>query len=369
MRSWLKSLEHAVKRLVFAVSRIYLKKGRQGFQTIDPPRLRRVLFIRPEKLGDMIISLPVFYNLKKLYPHLELYAICSPRNIAVVRGDRNLTGNFLYTKRFLRDLAMVRRVRRLGVDAVVDMVCDDSVTSLFLTQYSSPRAWRIGLGKTRHRAYYDFNYEYRTQDEAHVLENTLKLLTAFGIDTDGLERHVPPTIDDRSYQAADRFLLSLNGAVPNGVIGLNISAGRPTRVWPDTKNRTLIERMLAAYPHHRVVISADPADRPRALALAALFPERVDPLPDGLNLLDVSAIISRMKMLVTPDTSLVHIARSFRVPVVGLYTRYARNFILWRPFGQAGGAVISGNDYNIHDIAVDDVFNAVMALLPPGGKS
>jgi heptosyltransferase-3 len=346
MRSWLKSLEHAVKRLVFAVSRIYLKKGRQGFQTIDPPRLRRVLFIRPEKLGDMIISLPVFHNLKKLYPHQELY-----------------------TKRFLRDLAMVRRVRRLGVDAVVDMVCDDSVTSLFLTQYSSPRAWRIGLGKTRHRAYYDFNYEYRTQDEAHVLENTLKLLTAFGIDTDGLERHVPPTIDDRSYQAADRFLLSLNGAVPNGVIGLNISAGRPTRVWPDTKNRTLIERMLVAYPHHRVVISADPADRPRALALAALFPERVDPLPDGLNLLDVSAIISRMKMLVTPDTSLVHIARSFRVPVVGLYTRYARNFILWRPFGQAGGAVISGNDYNIHDIAVDDVFNAVMALLPPGGKS
>lgn len=365
----LKRLEHGIKRLFFGLSRLYLKKGRAGFETIDPETIRKVLFIRPEKLGDMIISLPVFYNLKKLYPHLEIYTLCSPRNIAVVKEDENIAGNFLYTKHVFRDIATVRRVRRLKVDAVVDMVCDDSVTALFLTQYSSPGAWRIGVGKNSHREYYDFNYHYRTEDEAHVVDNTIKLLTAFGIETDGLERHVPPTIADNYRERADSFLASLNGDAPKGIIGLNISAGRPTRVWQTEKNMELIERILEHYPGYRVVISSDPCERERAAALARGFESTVDPLPSGLNLLAVSAIISRMKLLITPDTSLVHIARAFRVPVVGLYTQFGKNFTLWKPYNQDGGTVISGNDYNIFDIEVDEVFAEVTRQLPPGELS
>jgi ADP-heptose:LPS heptosyltransferase len=368
-KSFLKSLEHGIKRAFFAISRIYLKKSSEGFEIIDPSKIRRVLFIRPEKLGDMIISLPVFHNLKKLHPHLELYTISSPRNIAIIQDNKNITANFLYTKNTLRDISEIRKVRRLGVDAVVDMVCDDSVTSLFLTQYSSPRAWRIGLGKNRHKQYYDFNYRYRTGDEAHVVDNTLKLLTAFGIDVDKAETHVPPTIDDKCFLAADDFLSSLNGSAPGGVIGINISAGRPTRVWPEENNIELIERLLKAYSSCRVIVSSDPSERQRAVALADKYSTGVDPLPKGLSLLEVSAIISRMKMLITPDTSLVHIARSFKVPVVGLYTRFDKNFKLWRPYNQETGAVISGNDYNIFDIEVDDVYNAAVALLPPGDIS
>jgi len=364
-RSFLKPVEHGIKRFVFCLSRAYLKRGREGFEAIDPDSIRRVLFIRPEKLGDMVISLPVFHNLKTRYPHLELYTISSPRNIAIIRNDRNIVRNFLYTKNIVRDMGMLRTVRRLGVDAVVDMVCDDSVTALFLTQYSSRKAWRIGVGKRRHRDYYDFNYEYRTGDNAHVIDNTLRLLTAFGIETEHAEKYVPPTVPDRFFQCADEFIASLNGSAPDGMIGVNISAGRPTRVWPREKTIELIGRLLDAYPSRRIVISSDPKERDRATALAGGFESRVDPLPPGLNLLEVAAIISRMKMLITPDTSLVHIARSFKVPVVGLYTRFQKNFTLWRPYGQRSGAVISGNDYNIFDIEVDDVYNTAVGLLPP----
>jgi heptosyltransferase-3 len=365
----MKSLEHGIKRAFFGLSRVYLKKGRMRFTTIDPLTITNVLFIRPEKLGDMIISLPVFYNLKHQYPHLNLYTISSPRNIAVVRDNEHITHNFLYTKKPFHDIAMLREVRRLKIDAVVDMVCDDSVTALFLTQYSSRSAWRIGLGKKRHRAYYDFNYEYRTEDGAHVIDNTLKLLTAFGIDTNRAEKYVPPTIAKSSYKAADRFVTSLNGDAPGGIIGINISAGRPTRVWPEDKTVGLIRRLLDAYPACRIVISADPKEHERAVALAGRFASRVDPLPPGLGVLEVAAIISRLKMLVTPDTSLVHIARSLRVPVVGLYTRFQKNFRLWRPYGQKTGAVISHNDYNIFDIEVEDVFQAATSLFPPPEES
>lgn len=362
----LKRFEHGFKRLFFLLSRPYLKRKRKDFANINPQNIKKVLFLRPEKLGDMVISLPVFYNLKKLYPHLEIYTICSPKNIAVVKNNANIEKNFLYTKKITHDLKMLSAVRSLKVDAVVDMICDDSVTALFLSQYSSPGAWRIGVGKNRHREYYDFNYEYRTGDEAHVVDNTIKLLTAFGIETDDLEKHIPPTIDDKYFEGAERFIKSIQNGNGDKLIGLNISAGRPTRVWPEEKNIELVNRFLDNHPGYRIVISSDPSERSRAEELADKFDSRVCTFPEGLNLLEVSAIISRLELLITPDTSLVHIARAFQVPVVGLYTRFGKNFTLWKPYNQDGGTIVSNNDYNIFDIEVDDVYNEVLKLLKAG---
>ncbi|MEZ5359575.1 MAG: glycosyltransferase family 9 protein [Candidatus Zixiibacteriota bacterium] len=365
---FLKMFEHGFKRFVFALSRLYLKKGRD-FATIDPATIKAVLFIRPEKLGDMVISLPVFHNLKKLYPHIRIYTISSPKNIAIVKEDAVIEKNFLYTKHFFTDLKMLRQVRKLKIDVVADMICDDSVTALFLTQYSSPSAWRIGLGKTRHREYYDFNYVYRTEDESHVVDNTIKLLTALGIDTDILEKHIPPTVRPEYRRRADEFIGSITGDTGSPIIGLNLSAGRPTRVWQDEKNTELANRLLRAYPDCRIIVSSDPSERDRAEKFTAQFAGRVHLIPKGLNLLEVSAILSRLDLLITPDTSLVHIARSFKVPVVGLYTQFGKNFRLWKPFNQEGGTVISNNDYNIFDIEVDAVYSEVVKHIPAEAKS
>lgn len=364
----LKKLEHGFKRLVFALSRLYLKKGRE-FATIDPAAIQNILFIRPEKLGDMVISLPVFHNLKRLYPHINIYTISSPKNIAIVKEDAVIEKNFLYTKNFFNDLGMLRQVRKLKIDVVADMICDDSVTALFLTQYSSPTAWRIGLGKTRHREYYDFNYVYRTEDASHVVDNTIKLLTAMGIDTDSLDKHVPPTIRPEYQERADAFIDSIATGDSVLKIGLNLSAGRPTRVWPGENNAELTRRLLGNYPDCRIIVTSDPSDRDRAECFTAQFDDRVHLIPRGLNLLEVSAIINRLDLLITPDTSLVHIARSFKVPVVGLYTQFGKNFRLWKPFNQEGGTVISNNDYNIFDIEVDAVYSEVEKQIPAEAKS
>jgi len=367
--SGLKSLEHGLKRAFFALTQSFLRRGISRSETIDPHRIKRVLFLRPDKLGDMIVSLPVFYNLKKLHPHLELYLISSPRNAAVVRNNAYIQQNFLYTKNIWRDIGTLREIRRLDVDAVVDMVSGDSVTTLFLSQWCSNRARRIGRDKTRQAHLYDRNFEAGPDDSGHAVDSALHLLVAFGIDARQAAAEVPPTIDTKYNRAAAEFEALILRDNPGGIIGLNISAGRPSRVWPDEKNKTLIDRLTAIYPSCRIVISSVPCERSRAEALAGEFRSRVSLLPAGDSLLEVAAMIGRMKILITPDTSLVHLARSFRIPVVGLYTRYEKNLRMWRPYNQEGGIVISGNDYNIFDIEVEPVLQAVTTLLPPGDKS
>lgn len=364
-RTFLKRLEHAFKRCFFFMVQLSFKRGRNPGGSIDPATVRRVLFLRHDRLGDMVISLPVFHNLKKLYPHIEIVVLSSPRNAIMIRQDDCIDKKYLYTKNIFRDLMTLRHIRRLHVDVVVDMILRDSVTSLILSQTASSPAWRLGLNKFDHAAYYDYNFKCWDKDQPHMLDYTLGLLGFFGLDVDRLEKQVPPCLPPPSLDAMDRWLASLNGAAPGGLIGLNISAGRPSRVWPKEKNAALITLVLKYYPAARIIITSDSSEQRLAASLAAGFPDRVTAILPGLNLLDVSALISRMQMLISPDTSLVHIARAFNVPVVGLYTRARENYQHWHPYQQRGGTVISGDDYNLFDIEVEAVFKAAIELVPP----
>ena len=131
----LKPLEHAFKAFFFKMSHVFLKKGRTDFVPLDGNTIRRVLFLRPEKIGDMVISFPVFDGLKRAYPHIEISILGSPRNRAIIKDDPRFETVFMYRKNLWRDFREVMAIRREKYDCVVDMICDDSVTALFLAPF------------------------------------------------------------------------------------------------------------------------------------------------------------------------------------------------------------------------------------------
>jgi ADP-heptose:LPS heptosyltransferase len=91
------------------------------------------------------------------------------------------------------------------------------------------------------------------------------------------------------------------------------------------------------------------------------FDPRVALVPPKLSILDVAAIIRKLGLLISPDTSLVHIARGFKVPVVALMPN--KTLRRWRPFGQEQGMVVCKTGDHIHDITVDEVFSMTQTML------
>lgn len=360
----LKVIEHGIKGAVFRAGAWFLDRRQREVAPLDGNALRKVLFLRPDKIGDMVISFPVFDGLRQAYPHIEQSILGSPRNRAVIADDRRFARVFMYRKNLWKDLREMRAMRRENFDCVVDMICDDSVTALFLSQLCAPGKPRIGVGKVRFRQYYDFNYDHRRGNTGHIIQNTLALLTAFGIDPERVDPYAPPSISEQDRQVAERFFESLRrSSRAERIIGYNLSAGSPTRLWSREKSAELVKRILSAFPDAVVLLVATPADRDRAMGIQTDAGGRSVVVPDNLTLLQAAAVVSRLDLLISPDTSLIHIARSFRVPVVGMYSRFMKNFLLWRPFGQACGAVLSGNDDNIHDITVDQVMAALHEVM------
>ncbi len=360
----LKPLEHKFKAFFFQVCRSFLKKGQKDFVPLDGNKIKKVLFLRPEKIGDMVISFPVFDGLRARFPHIKIAILGSPTNFQIIRNDPRFDKVYIYRKSPLHDIKELMAMRREKYDCVVDMIGNDSVTALFMSQLCAPGKPRIGVGKVKYREYYDFNYDHRMGNTGHIIENTLRLLDAFAIDSTRVSGYATPYLERQEIDQAQRFISSLDGSGQQTFkVGFNMSAGSPTRMWAEEKAIELLKRIVQHYDNCRIILFTIPPERKRAEKLRQLLNGDVELVPDGLSLAGAAAIIKHLDILISPDTSLVHIARSFRVPVVGLYSRYMKNFLLWRPYDQATGAVVSGNDDNIFDITVDQVFDTFSTVL------
>jgi ADP-heptose:LPS heptosyltransferase len=80
-----------------------------------------------------------------------------------------------------------------------------------------------------------------------------------------------------------------------------------------------------------------------------------------LNFHQYASFIAQSDLLISPDTSAIHIADAFRVPVLGLYPAVEWNYRSWQPVATASVAVrpLSGD---VGDIDVRQVMEAYHVL-------
>ena len=355
-----KATEHKIKAMAVAASKLWLRKRSERELVLDVASMKRVLFLRPEKIGDMMISFPVFDALLAKHPHLKLGLVASPRSISLVREDPRFEDVFIYEKGLPSVRRLIRQLREKKYDCILDMIDNDSATTLFLSQLIGRNVPRIGVGKEQHERYYDFNYRHDDGVGGHIIENTLGLLVPFGVDIDKAERYAAPYITRAAAKKADAAFENME---PGLRVGLNLSAGKPNRIWPTEKANDLANRLVLLRDDLRLILIVTPADRERGERVLSAINGEARLVPPGMGLLDVCALISQIDLLISPDTSLIHVARSFRIPVVGLYNDARKNFTRWRPYGQPDGAVVSSDIDSITDIPVEQVYERVVQII------
>ena len=353
--SGLKKLEFKIKGAFNALFKVFFRKGRAGVCPLDGNKLSRVLFLRPDRLGDTICSLPLIDAVRKHYPHVKIGIFASPKNISLIKNDPRFDYVFIYHRNIIKDIRDVQKVRSTDFDCVVDLMGDDSTTALCLSQLCTRNKARIGVWKRRFATYYDYNYPYNPDCADHIIDINMKLCEPLGINSDEITGFSPPYIEPLAFDKADGYINSLPGKEGELSIGLNLSVRLSNRIWGFEKSRDLITSILSKCSYCRIILITAPNDRYRGDELIKEFDNRVYQVPSGCSITEASAIISRLDLMISADTSLVHIARSFKVPVVGLYPKFSGVYRQWRPYDQEGGLVLSKGG--------DDIFNITPAMV------
>jgi len=349
----IKKTEHFFKRILFWFLKLILREGNHSIRPVSPDKIKSILILRPDKLGDMIATVPAIHALKKHWPHLRLEIIASPGNKIIIEQDPAVVMVHLYSKNIFADWKMVRSLRKKNFDIIYDPICHDSMTGLLLAKLIGPKAVLTASRKMKFLPFYDYCEPYQPDGDDHNIDNGLLIFGLFGVDPKTVDPFYPPFIPLKSLTIAEEFISRLPA---NKIrIGLNISAGRPSRTLPIEKYAALIKLIAEKFPQVHFVIFCMMGERAWGGKLAQAKTSACHLVPENISLLDAAAILKRMEIFVSPDTSLVHIAGLMKIPLVALYSGHRRNYRFWRPYLQENASIIAKNYDNLHDIEPEQV--------------
>jgi len=121
-------------------------------------------------------------------------------------------------------------------------------------------------------------------------------------------------------------------------IGLNISAGEANRTWPEARYRELVEIL----PDKQFMVLSAPEDLEKKQRLEHL--PNVTASPATQNLYEAGLLVGKLQLLITPDTSLIHVASSASTPILGLYREAPQDITRFGPFQVPSKLIISTTD-------------------------
>ena len=328
-------------------------------------RQYRVLFLRHDRIGDMILSTGILRAIAESYPSIQLDVLASRINAPVLLNEPYVHEVIAFDRKAVAGFPRAfQELRRRRYDAVIDcMVTAPSLTTLLLMLASGAR-YRIGVAKRGNDFAYTLPVPPRETAE-HIVDKLGALVTAFGLQPSAIDLRPRVRLTASEIERGER---AWAGETEHGSSGprllVNVSAGRAHHFWPDARFVSVIEAARVADPRVQTVVVSSPSDRARAAAIAAASGARVV-ADEGIR--DVMSIVSRADVVFTPDTSISHACSAFDKPAVVLHPRgFAA---LWGPYETEGRAIESRSD-SVADITAEEAARVlVKRLASPRAKS
>jgi ADP-heptose:LPS heptosyltransferase len=306
-------------RAIAAVGRVL-----GGARPVDvPPRdaVREVLVLRLDRIGDVLMCLPALADLRRALPRARIRLAVGGWSAAIARGfpvDEVLVWSAPWAGRrdegtasFARLAAEARAVRRDRIDLGIDLQGD--VRAALLLRSTGARV-RVGYANTG-GAYLLTHVVPLDETVSWVEQNRRAVAVAVGA-APPAPRPDPLTPEDRAF--AEDFLKSEGLAERRPLVGIHPSGGRSVKQWPVDRWAEVGSRLQRAHGATIVVTGSGP-DRPLAAALRAGLVEPPVDLTGRLGVRETLAVVSRLDLLLSPDTGPMHMATAVGTPSVSVF--------------------------------------------------
>jgi len=288
--------------------------------------LKSIVILARECYGDAIMLTPLIGTLRKTYPDSKIYVVAFTRIIFnFFSADANVTAVY-HAKRDLSRYLFEFLPKRY------DLLFNpkDHPSTSFNTQSLIIRAkFKVGHRNNGHEERYDYLLDI--DSHTHESQRNLALMQALdGVAPEPCRPYVP----QMPVSPETRNLIE---QIPdNTFVGINISTGTPGG------HRTFEQwsELIRSFPDERFIIFSAPGDLDEKRRLEE--PHRnVMPSPSTKNLYEVCQIVRKLKLLVTPDTSLVHIAACSDTPLVAMYRHNPADSRAFAPLSTMQEVIVS----------------------------
>ncbi|HKZ72144.1 MAG TPA: D-glycero-beta-D-manno-heptose 1,7-bisphosphate 7-phosphatase [Nitrospirota bacterium] len=329
---------------------------------------RRILIVKPSSLGDIIHSLPVLWELRRLYPGAHIGWVVKEAWRDIIADNPLLDEVIVLKKGVGGFLSAVKNIRKAGYDTVIDL---QGLFRSGLMTLLSGASEKTGFSNARELAHLFYNHTVAVPPgTVHAVERYLEILKPIQND----RPHFPLYTDIDDAEWVKDFLRTNNLSHARPLIAVNPSARWEKKRWPITSYAALINQLIRELKAG-IIILGSKEDIPLAEKISFLASGRPVVSAGKTSLKTLPALLERVDLLVTNDSGPMHIAAALGTPVVALFG--PTNPGLTGPYGDGHivirkemecspclrGPCIHGRPICMEAITEEEVMEAVKATL------
>lgn len=281
----------------------------------------RILIIRTDRIGDVVLSTPVVRALRTAYPDAYLAMMVRPAHRELIEGNPSLNAVILYDKdgkekswsatvRFAGDL----RTHRFDTAVILH-----STNRVILVSWLAGIRRRVGYARRlpwllTHRLPY-----IKPEGNRHELEYNLALLRLIDVESQERTLHLPVTAAQEAKVSEFLRAQGANGRVP--LVAIHPGASCSSKRWPAERFAAvadfLVERCGA-----KIIVVTGPEERAVGETVVSSMKHPALRAFGFFSLGELACLFKQSRVLISNDSGPVHIACAAGIPVVSIFGRW-----------------------------------------------
>lgn len=324
----------------------------------------KILFFRPDHIGDLLLTTPAIHSLKKSFPEIDLTIAVGSWSMDVLKYNPYIDNVFIIDLPFLARntkssyLEMIKNIfqlRKSNYDHIFSFRISamSAIISLLL---GGKKRWGFDVIKSK----WAFTEKIHYNKNRHVIENYLDMVEQFGAkkENNGLEIFI---------KAEERLSFEKRFNLPDDYIVISPGAGYSPKLWI-TERWAEIANWLNIDAKIPVVFTGIKSEEILIRDIISNLKGTFINLCGMLSLRELSILIEKSRLLLTVDSAAMHLAVATKTPVLTLFGY--TNPEQWGPYPRDDKYIVlykklknQRSELCMKNIQVEDVKNAVELML------
>jgi ADP-heptose:LPS heptosyltransferase len=294
----------------------------------------KIFIVQIGKIGDMVLTTPLFSLLKNNFPLSHITVLASEINHEIIKKNPFIDDIIIFKKNSTAIISLIKNYFK-KINIWIDTKFEYSKTSELLVKALQPS---LSLGYNSRKKVFDVDLNQYLNDTHAICINTAPM-KYFNEKID-LENIRPEIYINEGHES------SLNSERKN--VLLNISAGDRSRYLESEIWKAIIKEL--SNKDVDVIITGEKKDKSIIEELLTVTGEvRFIQTNDIFKIVD---LIRQVDFVITPDTSVVHIASAFNKAQLVFYHKVEWNYKRFAPLSDRFEAVFSKFE---NEMKIDEV--------------
>ncbi len=275
---------------------------------------KRILLIRLEHVGDVLMTTPAIRALRKRFPKARIDVLVRDFTAPILQRNKNVSNVIVWNAPWLSSLGkrdpwssarqMIRKLQKNNYDVAIDFHGDPR-NILFAGRIAK---YRVGFGCRGFGFLLNKTVPYRK----HVIDRNLALAKALGAVSK--DRTMELTVSSSD----EKFAKSALKGISKPVI-ISPGSGKKEKNWLEERWAEVADKLIEEKGATIILTgSKGEAEMVKCIQEQVHHPDKVLNLCGKTSLTQLAAVIKHSKLLLSPDSGPVHIARTMNTPLLEL---------------------------------------------------